>query len=73
MAKVVLTAVGMLLLFSGGLLFAEGRKRWILAALLGVVAGLCLAIGKGLPWVILAVVSGLAAAYLLTRPTTVKG
>lgn len=73
MLKVVLTAVGILLLFSGGLLFAEGRRRWMLAGVFGVVAALCLLIGKGTPWVILAVVAGLAAAYLATRPAPVRG
>lgn len=63
MLKVVLTAVGMLLLLSGGLLFAEGRKRWVLAAVFGGAAVVCLVIGKGTPWVLLAFVAGAAAIY----------
>lgn len=67
MIKLILTAVGMLLLLAGGLLFAEGRKRWVLAGILAAIAAVCLLIGKGTPWVILAVVAGLAAAYVATR------
>ena len=70
--KVLLTAVGMLFLFGGGLLFAEGRKRWVLAGVFGVIAAICLLIGKGKPWLILAVLAAAAAAYLLTRPASVR-
>lgn len=66
--KVVFTALGMLLLFSGGLLFAEGRRRWLLAGAFGALAILCLFIGKGGPWVILALVA-IGAALYFARPT----
>lgn len=72
MLKIVLTAVGMLLLFSGGLLFAEGRRRWLLAGAFGVLAAICLLIGKGTPWLILAVVAILAAVYFARQPAPAR-
>ena len=65
--KVVLVAVGMLALFSGGLLFAEGKRRWLLAAVFGVLAAVCLLIGKGAPWLILAVVAIGACIYFARK------
>ena len=65
MLKLVLTAVGFLLLFASALLVAERRKRWVLAGTFAVLAAVCLAIGKGTPWLVMAALAGAGAAYML--------
>lgn len=66
MPKLILTALGMVALFGGGLLFVEGRRRWLIAGIFGAIAVLCLAIGKGTPWVLLALLAGGGLLYFLS-------
>ncbi|MER3495707.1 MAG: hypothetical protein C4320_02110, partial [Armatimonadota bacterium] len=50
MKPVILTALGMVLLFGTGLLAVERRRHWFLIALFGVGAAVCLFLGKGQIW-----------------------
>ncbi len=69
MFKLVLTGVGTVLLFGSGLLLVERRvwRRWLWAGGLLLAAGVCLAIGKGISWLVLALVGAGALAYGLSR------
>ena len=73
MLKLVLTSLGVVLLFGSGLLFVERRRNWLLAGGLLILAGILLAIGKGLPWLVLALAGIAAVAYALHRLDTPAG